>query len=92
MTRVNINAGLYAAYLLTDPTVEDALNLPSGDYDVPLLLQDHAFAADGTIMAPANWGPSTLGDYATVNGKVGDKSGTGCSLPSSARPAATRDG
>ncbi len=33
---------------------EDALGLPSGDYEVPLIIQDRSFAADGSLAYPVS--------------------------------------
>lgn len=38
-----------AGLLLVSDAAEDALGLPSGDHDVPLLIQDRRLAADGTF-------------------------------------------
>lgn len=48
--------GLHGAYIIEDPA-EQALNLPSGAYDVPILLRDVEFDADGNLLFfddPAN--------------------------------------
>jgi spore coat protein A, manganese oxidase len=47
-TRLNVYAGLAAYYLIRDP-VEDGLGLPSGEYEIPLVLQDKAFNDDGSL-------------------------------------------
>lgn len=48
VTRLNVYAGLAAFYLLRD-TAEDALNLPKGPYEIPLVLQDKSFNDDGSL-------------------------------------------
>ncbi|MFL5263602.1 MAG: multicopper oxidase family protein [Anaeromyxobacteraceae bacterium] len=48
VTRLNVYAGLTAFYLLRDDA-EDALKLPKGAYEVPLVLQDKAFNDDGSL-------------------------------------------
>jgi spore coat protein A, manganese oxidase len=48
VTRLNVYAGLAAFYLLRDPE-EAALGLPSGKYEVPLVLQDKSFNDDGSL-------------------------------------------
>jgi spore coat protein A len=48
VTRLNVYAGLAAAYLVRD-AVEDSLGLPSGAYEVPLVVQDKAFNDDGSL-------------------------------------------
>src|SRR5262249_38301645 len=42
ITRLNVYAGLTGFYFIRDQ-VEDALNLPKGDYEIPLLIQDRMF-------------------------------------------------
>ncbi|MFB9311644.1 multicopper oxidase family protein [Nocardioides plantarum] len=44
----NVFRGLARPYLLHDPA-QDALNLPSGEYDVPLVLRDARFDSDGQL-------------------------------------------
>jgi spore coat protein A, manganese oxidase len=70
ITRLNVYIGLAGFYLIRDPAVEGPLNLPSGEFDVPLVIQDRAFNADGSLKYPALWAPSFLGDMVLVNGKV----------------------
>jgi len=75
ITRLNVFAGLAGFYLLRDP-VEDALPLPAGSYEVPLVIQDRAFFADGELRYPDEgvthpvWVPEFFGDTILVNGKV----------------------
>ena len=68
-TRINVYAGLAAFYIVRDD-VEDALNLPSGEYEVPLVVQDKKFNADGSLSYPAEWQEHFFGDVNLVNGKV----------------------
>ena len=63
-TGKNVYFGLSGLYLISDPQ-EAALNLPSGAYDVPLVIQDRSFNPDGTLA----YKPSS-GDYRT--GLMGD--------------------
>ncbi len=51
ITRLNVYAGMSGFYLIRDP-VEQGLNLPSGPYDIPLLLQDRTFYDDGQLYYP----------------------------------------
>jgi spore coat protein A len=44
ITRLNVYAGLAGFYLIRDEE-EDALNLPGGQFEIPLLLQDRKFKA-----------------------------------------------
>ncbi|HEX6963338.1 MAG TPA: multicopper oxidase domain-containing protein [Lacipirellula sp.] len=55
ITRLNVYAGMAGFYLLRDPE-EASLNLPSGDFEVPLLLQDRSFYEDGQLYYPAGPG------------------------------------
>lgn len=78
--RLNLYAGMAGFYLLRDER-ELGMNLPSGDYEIPLLLQDRMVDAqgqlvyqptfaDGTLPAPGAWGPQLFGDLPVVNGVV----------------------
>jgi spore coat protein A, manganese oxidase len=76
ITRLNVYAGLAGLYLIRDDD-EDSLNLPSGPYEIPLLIQDRSFAADGTLLyPPANngthpmWMQEFFGQTVCVNGKA----------------------
>ncbi len=51
-TRLNVYAGLAAFYILTDPA-EDDLNLPAGNYDIGLAIQDRSFNDDGSLLYPS---------------------------------------
>lgn len=75
ITRLNVVAGLAGFYLLRDAddtgTSSNPLNLPSGDFEIPLVLQDRSFNADGSLFyTPIPWAPEFFGDVATVNGKA----------------------
>jgi putative cell wall-binding protein len=63
----NVYRGLAAFYLLENDA-EDALGLPSGARDVPLLLQDRTFAADGSLVYDASAHNGFIGDTLVVNG------------------------
>jgi spore coat protein A len=47
-TRLNVGAGLAGFYFVRDAN-EDRLGLPSGDYEIPLLIQDRNFTARGEL-------------------------------------------
>ena len=83
-TRLNVITGLTGFYLIRDND-EDALNLPSGDFEIPLMIQDRAFNEDGSLFYPLQdldeeptndteippvWVPEFFGDTVLVNGKV----------------------
>jgi spore coat protein A len=59
ITRLNVYAGLAGFYLIRDDA-EDALNLPSGTYEMPMVIQDRTFQADGQLFYPR--GPGDLID------------------------------
>jgi FtsP/CotA-like multicopper oxidase with cupredoxin domain len=63
----NVYMGLFGAYLIEDD-VEASLNLPSGDYDVPLIIQDRAFRLDGSLLYSPDMMHGALGDVILVNG------------------------
>ncbi len=69
-TGKNVYMGLAGLYLIGD-SQEQALNLPSGAYDVPLVIQDRTFNADGTLAyAPSSsdYRTGLMGDTLFVNG------------------------
>ena len=69
-TRLNVYAGLAGFYLLRSDA-EDALNLPSGPYEIPIAIQDRIFNANGTLYyPPPPHVPEFFGDVMVVNGQV----------------------
>ncbi len=78
ITRLNVYAGLAGFYLIRDEA-EKALNLPQGEFEIPLMLQDRLFHRDGSLYYPKVvngpkehpiWIQEFYGDYNCVNGKV----------------------
>ncbi len=75
INRLNIYAGLFGLYLVRD-AAEDALHLPSGAYEVPLVLCDRLLRRDGQLDYPdsgkpgAPWVPEVFGNAMLVNGKI----------------------
>ncbi|MDB4893828.1 MAG: Bilirubin oxidase [Firmicutes bacterium] len=69
ITRLNIYAGLAAFYLLRDKN-DERLELPSGQFELPLMLQDRSFNPDGSLRYPATIQPEFFGDTNLVNGMV----------------------
>ena len=69
ITRLNNYAGLTGMYTIQSQAEND-LNLPSGEYDIPLLIQDKSFNADGSLDYPDEWVTMFRGDTAVVNGAV----------------------
>jgi len=79
ITRLNVYAGLAGFYLLRDPDIEAPLNLPSGAYEIPIVIQDRMFFTDGQLMYPVGgdnpdvhplWQPEFFGNTIVVNGVV----------------------
>ncbi len=75
INRLNIFAGLAGAYLLRDKE-EEALHLPSGKYEIPLVICDRMFDKDGQLYYPVSdkaespWIPEFFGNANLVNGKL----------------------
>jgi spore coat protein A len=79
-TRLNVFAGLAAAYILRDEFDTGAepnpIGIPGGAYEIPLVIQDRQFNADGTFRYPVSdikgdtWIGEYFGDVMLVNGKV----------------------
>jgi spore coat protein A len=69
ITRLNVQMGLAGFYLIRDAD-EDALDLPKGADEIPLIITDHTFGPDGQIRYPAKWQPEVDGDKILVNGVV----------------------
>jgi spore coat protein A, manganese oxidase len=75
INRLNVYAGLLGLYFIRDE-FEDALNLPRGKYELPLVLCDRIFDLDGKLIYPvsadpnAPWVPEVLGDAILVNGTL----------------------
>ncbi len=81
ITRLNIYAGLAGFYIIRDRH-EQSLNLPSGKYEIPLLIVDRSFNPDGSLYYPSKPDQDDAGlphpslvspfdaDTILVNGKV----------------------
>ncbi len=79
-TRLNVFAGLAAAYILRDQhdtgREPNPIGIPGGAYEIPLVIQDRLFHPDGTFLYPtsdipdATWIGEYFGDTMLVNGKV----------------------
>jgi spore coat protein A, manganese oxidase len=68
LTGDHVYRGIAAFYLIKDPA-EDALKLPAGEFDVPLMIQDKSFNADNTLLYRGEQrGTGALGDIAVING------------------------
>jgi spore coat protein A len=79
-TRLNVFAGLAAAYILRDEfdtgSEPNPIGIPGGAFEIPLVIQDRQFNPDGTFLYPASdipgatWIGEYFGDTMLVNGKV----------------------
>jgi len=75
INRLNIYAGLFGLYILRDQ-VEDRLNLPSGKFEIPLVLTDRFLLRDGSLEYPESehpgspWVPEVFGNAMLINGKL----------------------
>jgi spore coat protein A len=80
ITRLNVYAGLSGFFLLRDDE-ERSMDLPSGDYEIPLLLQDRTLDDQGQLVysptfddgqkpPPHRWAPELFGDLPVVDGAI----------------------
>ncbi len=69
ITRLNVYQGLAGAYLLRD-AAEDALNIPRGPYEIPLIIMDRSVNPDGSWRYPEMWHEHFFGSFILVNGKI----------------------
>lgn len=83
ITRLNVYAGLAGMYIIRSDQ-ERSLNLPSGIYEIPLIIQDKSFNPDGSLFYPktvtvqnpppdfpeVSITPGFAGDTIIVNGKA----------------------
>lgn len=81
ITRLNVYAGLAGMYIIRDEE-EKSLGLPSGKYEIPLIIQDKSFNCDGSLLYPSQPNnpppnapfpsitPGFAGDVILVNGKA----------------------
>ncbi|MFC2948980.1 multicopper oxidase family protein [Virgibacillus sediminis] len=81
ITRLNVYAGLAGMYVIRGKKEKD-MNLPSGNYEIPLIITDRSFEEDGSLSYPRQPDdagdhlpdpsivPAFNGDTILVNGKV----------------------
>jgi spore coat protein A len=75
INRLNVFAGLLGVFFVRDE-FEDALELPRGKYEIPLVLYDRIFDLEGQLNYPVSpdaqkpWVPEVFGDAMLVNGKL----------------------
>lgn len=81
MTRINVYAGLLGMNLVRDRwdtgTSDNVLGLPSGEFELPLVLQEKIMNPDGSMSIRSNitvpqgkWEGGGTGDVGVVNGKI----------------------
>ena len=79
LTRLNVFSGLAGAYIIKTMAETVDSTLPSGKYEIPLLIADRTFYTDGSVYyppvgsSPENhpyWNEMAMGDTMLVNGKV----------------------
>ena len=82
ITRINMMAGLTGFYLIreSDSSIDYVADLlPEGKYELPIMIQDRTFNADGSLFYPQTginpdvnpyWQHAFLGNTIVVNGKV----------------------
>ncbi len=66
-TRLNVMAGLAGFYLVRDAN-EASLNLPSGDYEIPLAIQDRRISESGQLKYDRLFDDSFFGGVPVLNG------------------------
>lgn len=75
INRLNIYAGLQGFFIVRD-AMEAALDLPRGEYEVPLVFCDRLLRTDGQLEYPVSeypdrpWVPEVFGNAILVNGKL----------------------
>jgi spore coat protein A, manganese oxidase len=75
INRLNIYAGMFGLFLVRDEA-EDALQLPRGPYEIPLVICDRLLRQDGQLEYPVSgdparpWVPEVFGNVMLVNGKA----------------------
>jgi len=75
INRLNIYAGLQGLFVVRDPR-EDALGLPAGKYEIPLLIADRLLTREGQLSYPVSefpdrpWVPEVFGNAILANGKL----------------------
>jgi spore coat protein A len=67
-TANNAYMGLAAQYHIIDDAVDQGLNLPTGEYDLPMVVRDAMFAANGQLIYSDNSESGVYGDVILVNG------------------------
>jgi spore coat protein A len=75
INRLNTYAGMFGLFIVRDE-VEEALDLPKGAYEIPLVIYDRLLRQDGALDyltsgdAERPWVPEVFGNVMLVNGKA----------------------
>ena len=75
ITRLNIYAGLLGPFIVRDE-IEDALNLPKGEAEIPLVIYDRWLDKNAQLYYPVSsrpgrpWVPEVYGNTFLINGKI----------------------
>ncbi|QNI35207.1 multicopper oxidase domain-containing protein [Alloacidobacterium dinghuense] len=75
INRLNTYAGMMGMFIIRDPR-EDVYALPSGKYEIPLLICDRMLKTDGQLEYPVSektgevWVPEVFGNAILANGKL----------------------
>ena len=75
ITRLNVFAGLFGAFIIRD-AAEQALNLPGGPFDIPIVLYDRKLDSEGQLLYPVSATPGApfvsefYGNAIVCNGKI----------------------
>jgi spore coat protein A len=75
INRLNTYAGLFGAFIVRD-AFEDALQLPKGPFEIPLVICDRQLTKEGQLdypvsgVAGAPWVPEVFGNAYLMNGKL----------------------
>lgn len=69
ITAVNAYFGQAGFYILEDDETTQKVKLPTGDYDIPLMLAGKQFLPSGKLLSPEDERVSLYGDAMTVNGQ-----------------------
>jgi spore coat protein A len=75
INRLNTYAGMMGMFVIRDPR-EDVYTLPSGKYEIPLLICDRMLKTDGQLEYPVSekpgevWVPEVFGNAILANGKL----------------------
>ena len=75
INRLNVYAGLFGLHVIRDAQELD-LGLPSGAYEIPLMIFDRDVGMDGQLSYPVSadpqhpWVPEVFGELQLVNGKA----------------------